>query len=132
MSLAADMKPLFQYGPSNTLKLIFCALASTVIMTLDHRFEQLDTVRSWLSTAVYPLQYATDIPAQLGYWASDTLNTRENLIGNNKQLRRENLQLQARLQIFSALEQENRRLRQLLKSSSRLRTRRVLDRKSVV
>lgn len=120
------MKPLFQYGPSNALKLILCALASVVIMTLDHRFDQLNNVRSTLNATVYPLQYLADTPARLGYWVSNTLASRDRLIENNKDLHTENFELQAKLQIFSALEQENRRLRQLLKSSSRLGTRRVL------
>ncbi|MGI9303471.1 MAG: rod shape-determining protein MreC [Gammaproteobacteria bacterium] len=120
------MKPLFQHRPSNTVKLVLCIAVSAAMMTFDHRFDQLRSVRAALGTAVYPLQYISDLPARIGYWTTDNLASRRRLINENEALRAEHLRLRAQMQTFGALEHENQRLRQLLKSTSHIRTNRML------
>lgn len=95
-------------------------------MTIDHRFTHLDTARSVLSMAVYPLQTLVDLPSRAYQWASETLVTRNALMRENEKLREEQLLLRARLQKLAALESEIVRLRELLKSSSHLRREKVL------
>jgi len=89
-------------------------------MALDHRWHHLETIRSALSTVVYPLQYVVDLPASIGNWATDSLDSRTSLVGENGRLKQQNLMLRARLQKFEALEAENSRLRDLLQSSARV------------
>ena len=89
-------------------------------MALDHRWHHLETIRSALSTVVYPLQYVVDLPASIGNWATDSLDSRTSLVGENERLKQQNLMLRARLQKFEALESENSRLRDLLQSSARV------------
>jgi rod shape-determining protein MreC len=103
-----------------------CMIVSIVLMTIDHRFNEMNTVRAALSTVAYPLQYLVDLPFRAQTWATETLTTRNALIRENRLLRKERLLLHARLQKLSALEHENARLRELLKSSSRLRREKVL------
>ena len=51
------MKTLFRDGPALGFRLTALLLASLLLMTLDHRYERLEPVRSVLSVVVYPLRY---------------------------------------------------------------------------
>ncbi len=93
---------------------------SIVFMTMDHRFQQLQAVRSGLSLIIAPLQYLVDLPISLTRSASDSLSLRSNLLQENEQLHEENLKLRARLQKYNVLVLENERLRQFMQASERL------------
>ena len=41
-------------------------LVSVVLMTLDHRFHHLETVRSVIATVLSPLQSLVNLPVELG------------------------------------------------------------------
>jgi len=100
--------------------LLLFALLSIVLMTVDHRFHHLEALRSTLSVVVYPLRYVVNLPAELGDWASGTFSTRETLQDDNRSLHTRNLLLRAQLQRMDALEAENTRLRELLRSSKKV------------
>ena len=85
-------------------------------MTVDHRYQHLQVVRSSLATITYPLQYLAHLPTALGELLSETLAARTELLADNEQLREQSLFNQAKLQRLALLEQENARLRQLLDS----------------
>jgi rod shape-determining protein MreC len=93
---------------------------SLVFMTLDHRFHQLETLRTGLNLVITPLQYIVDLPLRLAADSSEALSSRSYLIEENQQLHDENLMLQARLQKFEALVNENQRLRALMQASKRV------------
>jgi len=97
--------------------MVLLVLASILLMTLDHKQNHLETLRSGLQVVVYPIRYLVNLPVDVGRWFSETLSTRQTLLEENADLRSENLLLQARLQKFADLEAENRRLRALLDSS---------------
>jgi rod shape-determining protein MreC len=86
-------------------------------MVADHRYGHLESLRSALSTLVYPLQYLVNLPAVALHRMSESLLTRESLIRENTRLKEEQLMQGSRLQRFAVLEQENQRLRELLESS---------------
>ncbi len=111
------IKQLFVRGPSIATRLLLLALISIALMTTDHRFHHLDTVRSSLSVLVYPLQYVVNLPRAVVGWAGETFTTRQSLQEANSDLRTQNQLLKAQLQKFVAVETENQRLRQLLQSS---------------
>ena len=92
-------------------------------MIVDHHYSHLHVLRSSLSAAVYPLQYIVNLPVVAFEWASNTLVTRNNLVDENSRLREQQLLLSSKLQRFSILEAENKRLRELLESSFRLNDR---------
>jgi len=92
-------------------------------MTVDHRYGQLESLRSNLSVVVYPIQYLVNLPVRLGHWAQESLDTRESLLEDNQQLRKEQLLLSQKLQKYEVLEMENQRLRNLLESSLKLKER---------
>jgi len=85
-------------------------------MTVDHRYQHLQVVRSSLATATYPLQYLAHLPSAISEIFSENLASRSNLLSDNEKLREQALFNQAKLQRLALLEQENARLRQLLGS----------------
>jgi rod shape-determining protein MreC len=90
---------------------------SVLFMTLDHRFNQLQTLRSGISLLISPLQYVVDLPIRLASDATESLSSREHLLSENERLHQENLHLKALLQKFDALKNENSRLRDLMQAS---------------
>jgi len=94
-------------------------------MTIDHRMNYLDSVRSGLSVLAYPVQYVVNFPTSASHWLGDNLQSREALLEENEKLKTKNIFLQAQMQKFVSLEIENIRLRHLLDASKRL-TDRVL------
>ncbi|MCG5514794.1 MULTISPECIES: rod shape-determining protein MreC [Ectothiorhodospira] len=94
---------------------------SLVLMTVDHRHHHLQEVRSWLSSAVYPIQYVADLPVRLSAWTGEQFSTHQSLVAQNRALQEENLLLRSRMLRFEALESENTRLRELLDTAKRLR-----------
>jgi len=99
---------------------LLAVVLSLVLMVIDHRQHHLESVRSILSTAIYPLQYVANLPLSTGRWISETFATRSRLQEENRELRRSNLLLQGRQQKMEALEAENMRLRDLLDSSFKI------------
>ena len=89
-------------------------------MTIDHRREDLEPVRGVLSTAVYPLQFAVDLPIRTGRWIGEYLASHRELATQNQQLRQQSLLANARVEKMAELEAENKRLRGLLDSSSKV------------
>ena len=94
-------------------------VASIVLMSVDHRASHLESVRSLLSTVIYPLQLAIHIPIRTGEWFSEQLSMRHTILAENSRLRDERLRVSARLEKLDALEAENKRLRNLLGSSEK-------------
>ncbi|MEJ2507892.1 MAG: rod shape-determining protein MreC [Gammaproteobacteria bacterium] len=114
------MKRLFIQGPSLGTRLLLFLLLSIVLMTVDHRYHHLESLRSALSVVVYPLRYVVNIPSEIGDWASQTFASRDTLQDDNRTLHTRNLLLKAQLQRMDALEAENTRLRELLRASKKV------------
>lgn len=86
-------------------------------MYLDHRQGHLELVRSTLSTLVYPIQFVVNLPIVAGRWVSESIITRKKLIEENNRLHSQHQLLNSKLQRFEVLEEENKRLRELLGST---------------
>lgn len=95
-------------------------------MVIDHHYHHLQQVRSALSVIIHPLRLLAALPVTASLKVQTLFATRDTLYTQNAELRRNNLQLQAKLQQYSTLEAENQRLRQLLKSSSTVGGERML------
>jgi len=111
------MQTLFQRGPSATLRVIVLAIISVVVMTVDHRWNHLEIVRSTLSHILYPLQYTIDLPIRFYFWSDETLSTHQFLLEENRSLKDLQLQSRVQLQKLDILEKENSRLRTLLSAT---------------
>ena len=90
---------------------------SLVLMTLDHRWHHLESVRAALAFVASPLQYLVDAPSATGHWLGEVFASRQSLQEENDRLKARALLLEGRLQKMAALEAENQRLRALLDSS---------------
>jgi rod shape-determining protein MreC len=95
---------------------VFVAL-STVLMVMDHKYDNLTSVRAGLSLIVYPLQQIIDLPGAVSDWFGESLATRRRLQEENDSLRMQQLMQKVQMQKLAALEAENIRLRALFDSS---------------
>lgn len=102
------------------MKTVLLVLISISLMIVDHREGHLESVRSVLSTMVYPLQYVVNMPVQASHWISQSVVSQKKLIEENERLRQEHLLLSSKLQRFDVLTEENKRLRKLLESTASL------------
>ena len=100
--------------------MILLILLSITLMTLDHRTNYVDTLRSSIAVLVYPFQYLVNFPANVGDWASESFTSRKTLQEENSTLRTQNLILTTQLQKLNFIESENIHLRNLLESSKRV------------
>ncbi|MEM7210205.1 MAG: rod shape-determining protein MreC [Pseudomonadota bacterium] len=113
-------QPLFQQEAAASFRLIVLLIASAVIMTVDHRDNHLQVVRSFISNAIYPIQYVVNAPARMASWSVEALTERRQLLVENAGLKNALLNLQAKQQKLEVLEVENQHLRALLGSSARV------------
>lgn len=86
-------------------------------MTLDHREQLGEPIRTAIQTAAQPVHYAVNLPFELAQFTSRHLASRAALIEENARLRDQHLLYQARLQRLDQLERENIRLQGLLGSA---------------
>jgi rod shape-determining protein MreC len=120
VELTHDSRPIIGRGPPLVATFIMLAATSIGLMLADQRYHQIDQVRAWLGAGVYPIQRAVDFPFRAWNWVTGSFADRG-------RLRQENLELTARLRLanlqlqrFAALEDENRRLRQMREKTSGL------------
>lgn len=111
---------LFIEAPALAAKTVLLIAAAILIMLFDRREGALGPVRATLSVVVYPLQWAVDAPFAVGRWVGENLASRQTLIDRTSVLQAEQLQAEVKLQRLAALEVENTRLRELMRSSARL------------
>jgi rod shape-determining protein MreC len=118
VELSHDSRPIIGRGPPLGATFLALALLSIGLMVADVRYDQMARVREWLSAAAYPLQVAVDLPFRAWDWLTGSFADRSNL-------RRENMELTGRLRLanlqlqrFAALEDENRRLRDMRENSA--------------
>ncbi len=107
--------------PALGLRFLLLAVASILLLVVDHRENHLDTVRKALGAAVYPLRVIVDAPVSTLRWVRESTTDRNRLLLENSRLNAERLLTHARLQRFAALESENARLRGMLDATSRVR-----------
>lgn len=119
-------KSLFAPEAAASIRLLVLAVASVVLMTLDHREQHLEVVRNALSTLLYPVQMVAQAPFEIADWVSSSFESRSALLDENQRLREKQLFINAQLQKLTALEAENRRLRALLESTINVSAERVL------
>jgi rod shape-determining protein MreC len=118
VELTHDSRPIIGRGPPLTAYFLTLAVVSVGLMVADQRYQQIDRVREILSAAVLPVQRAVDFPFRATNWVTTSFADRG-------RLRQENLELTARLRLanlqlqrFAALEDENRRLRDMRANTS--------------
>lgn len=101
-------------------------LLSTVLMVMDHRYQNLKSVRSALSVVVYPLQLAIELPGSVSDWFGEALSSRRDLQEENASLHTQQIMQKVQMQRLAALEAENIRLRGLLDASFEVGEKRLI------
>lgn len=115
------MQSLFQQNISLTFRLVVISILCLVLMTIDHRNDTLRGFRSSVgSYLVYPMQFIVALPSRLLDWTGESIASQQTIREENARLHDENLQLKARQLKLLSLQQENSRLRELLRASSRV------------
>jgi rod shape-determining protein MreC len=96
------------------------------MMTVDHHFHHLSTVRQTISVAIYPIEYLAGLPVKVYNWGSESFSARNKLLRDNAELRAEQIRIGLQLQKLATLEQENTRLREMLTSVKYFEKERIL------
>lgn len=122
--IGADSRPI--RTSTLLLRLLLFSLLAVSLMAIDHQGQHLRQIRSALSILTYPLVTIAAIPARVGGWMSDALTSEAQLRERYTALQERHRILQAKLLQFEALEVENRRLRSLLGSATRVADRAVV------
>jgi rod shape-determining protein MreC len=91
------------------------------LITVDLRYNSLETTRSTLDTLGAPIYWVADLPLRFRDWGEEQVQSRAQMLEESERLSRENLVLQGRSQQMAALQAENVRLRTLLNSTAMLR-----------
>ena len=91
-------------------------LLSVVLMFSDYRYAGLDKARYYLGAVTDPIYYVSNLVAKTVEQIYQGFADRKRLFQENKALKQENLRIRSRLEKYAALEHENRRLSELLKS----------------
>jgi rod shape-determining protein MreC len=107
-------------APSVFTRMILAVAVSIGLMVADHKGHHLERIRDALSILLYPVQAAAGIPSAIGSGVASFFTSKNKLEEANAVLREEQALMQARLQQFDSLEQENQRLRQMLGSATRV------------
>jgi len=107
-------------APSHLTRLILLSALSVALMILDHRGHHLEKIRAGLNVLAYPIQLIAAAPAYVGGGIADFFTTRGTLRQDNEKLLAERQVLNAKVQQFDALEEENARLRRMLGSAAQV------------
>ena len=107
-------------APSHFTRLILLSALSVALMILDHRGHHLEKIRAGLNVLAYPIQLIAAAPAYVGGGIADFFTTRGTLRQDNEKLLAERQVLNAKVQQFDALEEENARLRRMLGSAAQV------------
>ncbi|MGP1924810.1 MAG: rod shape-determining protein MreC [Arsenophonus sp. NEOnobi-MAG3] len=113
------MKPIFSRGPSLQSRIIIAIVIAIVLVAFDRQLDTFNKIRSYLDTAVSPFYFLANAPRELLDKISDVLARREQLLFENKALKKEILLKKADNLLLGQLKQENSRLRELLGSPLR-------------
>lgn len=114
------MPPLFRSAQSRPVWLAVLLLAALGLYLADARLHLLEGFRGGLLTLIAPLQRAVALPGQVWMDTQESMKSRNALELENQQLKAERTLLQAQMQTFWSVEQENKRLRTALKATAAL------------
>lgn len=107
-------------APSVFTRMVLAVAVSISLMVADHKGHHLERIRDALSILLYPLQAVAGMPSAIGSGVAGFFASKNSLEEANAKLREEQALMQARLQQFDSVEQENQRLRQMLGSATRV------------
>jgi len=120
------MKSLFEQTVSLQLRLFVAVLLSIFLIVGDKYTQGGAVIRMSLNTLVSPLIYVANLPYELFSFSAKSLNTREQLLSENKALKQKQMLQSEQLQQYQFLMRENQKLRALLGSSAKQSNRKII------
>jgi rod shape-determining protein MreC len=117
--ISVEPPPFFHRGPSPLSRLAFFGLLSLALLFTDTRYRYLENVRQAVAVALYPLQWAVQLPGEALAFVGGYFSSQRALAGDNALLKQQLLADAPALQSYPQLEQENARLRAMLAVESR-------------
>lgn len=111
---------MFKTGRDVESRLIVCVIACIILLLLERSGNYLTNFKGQASVIYTPVYYIANTPKGFFNLAYDYTRSNGDLIQENKRLQSEKLELKGMLQKFTAIKQENNRLRSLLKSSEKV------------
>lgn len=109
---------LFAKKKQHSVKFVWAVLLSFTLMVVDCRDRSLPWLRTVFTSIMMPVQFAVDYPVQIVAWSHSLMSSKKELVDENMQLRYQQTVLEAKLQKFLALRDENSELKSLLSASS--------------
>ncbi len=109
---------LFAKQKHTSLWFVLSLLLSFSLMIVDSRDRSLNGLRKVFSGMIVPLQFAVDYPVRIVGWSHSLMGSKKALVDENMRLRYQQTMLEAQLQKFLALRDENSELKSLLSASS--------------
>ena len=116
MPLSGEATTTRSRGQYSTSKLLFFLILSFGLMYLDYKGQYLNKVRSYISVTTYSIHVVMNAPRNIFLKLTESMGQREKIILDNQKLKTENITLASQIQKIYRLEQENKRLRELLDS----------------
>lgn len=109
---------LFAKKKHRSLWFVLAVLLSFSLMIVDCRDRNLPWLRSIFAGIMLPVQFAVDYPVRIVAWSHSLMSSKKALVDENMQLRYQQTVLEAKLQKYLALRDENSELKSLLSASS--------------
>ncbi|MDT9587246.1 MAG: rod shape-determining protein MreC [Candidatus Arsenophonus melophagi] len=113
------MKPIFNRGASLQLRTIIAIVFAIILVAFNRQCNTLSKVSSYLNIAMSPFYFLANGPKKLLDNLSDALKKRNQLLFENKVLKKEVLLKKADNLLLEQLKHENAKLRELLGSPVR-------------
>ncbi|HEX8986636.1 MAG TPA: rod shape-determining protein MreC [Rhodocyclaceae bacterium] len=111
--------PFFKRGPAPLAQLTFFLTLAIALLFADLRFHTLEWVRLGVATAMWPAQRLAEMPAQAAADVGQYFTTLATLQAENIEYRNKQLLVANQLLRQEHLEEENKRLRELLDMRAR-------------
>jgi len=112
--VSADPPPFFHRGPAPLIRLAFVGIVSIALMFADTRYRYLEGIRQVATVAIYPVQRAVQMPGEAVSWVAAYFSSKRALADENAGLKLDGVANAPSVQGFSALREENAKLRALL------------------
>ena len=113
--------PFFRQGPSSFARFAFFAALSVVLLIADSRFKALEAIRATIATLIHPVQRAARTPGEAWSGAARFFASQSDLLRENDELKRRNLEAAAAALRARQLEGENNHMRRLLDTRESLK-----------
>ncbi len=122
--LPVEPPPFFHRGPSPLARLAVFGLLSLALLFADTRYRYLENIRHGAATVLYPLQRVVQLPGEALAYVGTYFSSQRALADDNAALKAQLLGQAPVVQGYPLVEQENARLRALLKLETRVPRRR--------